>query len=137
MGSSKGGYSALNFSFLIPDVNTIIGAPQYFLGTYLDKENTLCNLRFLIGEITEEGKNKLNNRLKERIQNSIIQPRTVYFHYSNIEPTYEKHVRDMLFDLKERGVKVVEDIHSYAEHGGLKDFFPPFLTKTVNDIIRQ
>ena len=54
LGSSKGGYSALNFSFLVPYVNVVIGAPQYYLGSYLDKESTRVNLKYMIGDITEE-----------------------------------------------------------------------------------
>ncbi len=135
LGSSKGGYSALNFSFIIPDVHVVIGAPQYYLGSYLDKENTKVNLTFLIGNITEEGKKELNDRLKNRIRTSVIQPKVVYFHYSNVEHTYEEHVKDMLYDLKERGIEVVEDVHSYAEHSGLKDYYPPFLVKTIENLI--
>lgn len=137
LGSSKGGYSALNYSFLISNVNVVIGAPQYYLGTYLDKEGTKENLRYLIGEISEEGKERLNHRLQKRILSSQIKPETVYFHYSNVEHTYEKHVKDLLRDLKSAGVKIVEDVHTYPNHGGLKDFFPGFLQNTIKRIINQ
>ena len=137
LGSSKGGYSALNFSFLIPGVHVIIGSPQYYLGTYLDKQDTRDNLRFLIGEITEAGKKILNNRLKELICTSDIQPEAVYFHYSNVEHTYSDHVADLLCDLKSVGVTIYEDVQHYPKHSGLKDFYPPFLVKTIKSIINQ
>lgn len=137
MGSSKGGYSALNFSFLVPNVNVVIGAPQYYFGSYLDKESTRVNLQYLIGDIKEEGKNRLNTRLQMRILSSQIKPEAVYFHYSNVEHTYEEHVKDMLQNLKSVGVKVVEDVHNYPSHGGLKDFFPGFLQNTIKIIINK
>lgn len=137
LGSSKGGYSALNFSFLIPNVSVVIGAPQYYLGTYLDKEETKVNLLYLIGEITEEGKNQLNFRLKKRILSSRIKPNVVYYHYSNAEHTYNEHVKDMLRDLKSVNVKIVEDVKAYPDHGGLKDFFPGFLQNTIQMIFNQ
>lgn len=137
LGSSKGGYSALNFSFLIPNVNVVIGAPQYYLGTYLDKESTKVNLEFLIGDITEDGKNQLNTRLQKRILSSQIKPETVYFHYSNVEHTYAEHVKDMINDLQTAGIQIVEDVHAYPDHGGLKDFFPRFLQNSIHIIINQ
>ena len=137
LGSSKGGYSALNFSFLIPNVTVVIGSPQYYIGSYLDTQGTLDNLCFIIGEITEEGKEELNNRLRNRIQTSEILPKLVYFHYSNAEHTYQDHVKDMLRDLRERGIPIIEDIQSYEKHSGLKDFYPPFLTESVNKIFEQ
>lgn len=137
IGSSKGGYCALNFSFHIPGAELIIGAPQYYLGTYLDTINTRDNLSFIIGEITEEGKNKLNNRLKEKIRTSPIRPEKVYIHYSKVEHTYNDHIKDMLTDLKSVGISLYEDVHDYPNHGGLKDYFPPFLKKTISKLIQQ
>ena len=137
LGSSKGGYSALNFSFLIPNVTAVIGAPQYFLGTYLDKDDTRENLRYLIGDITEDSKNLLNTRLQKRILSSHIKPIEVYFHYSNVEHTYEDHVKDMLRDLKTARVIVIEDVHNYPKHSGLKDHYPLFLQNTIKMIIEQ
>lgn len=135
IGSSKGGYSALNFSFLIPGADVVIGSPQYYLGSYLDTQKTQENLRFIIGDVTEDGKERLNNRLRDRIYSSTIRPENVYLHYSKAEHTYDDHVKDMLHDLKTAGINVVEDVHNYPDHGGLKDFYPPFLNKTINDLL--
>lgn len=112
----------------------IIGAPQYYLGTYLDKKSTRTNLEYLIGKITDEGILKLNIRLKDRIATSKIQPEHVYFHYSNNEHTYEDHVKDMLADLKSAKVPVTEDIHNYPKHGDLKEYFPPYLIAILKEL---
>ena len=80
IGSSKGGYIALNFSFLIPNVTVIIGAPQYFLGDYLGGTSHLPNLKYILGDdITEEKKQALNNRLRNRILTSDIKQKKYFF----------------------------------------------------------
>ncbi|MCF0190033.1 MAG: hypothetical protein HUJ96_02095 [Marinilabiliaceae bacterium] len=137
VGSSKGGYSALNFSFLIPNTIAIIGAPQYYLGRYLDKEGTQVNLQYIIGEINEEKKRELDNRLKERIGSSEIKPKIVYLHYSKVEHTYIEHVKDLIFDLKESKTCLIEDVATYPEHSELASFYSPFLVKILKTIWKQ
>lgn len=136
IGSSKGGYSALNFSLLIPNVTVVIGAPQYHLGSYLDKDDTKVNLEYIIGKITEEGREELNKRLSERILSTLIKPECVYFHYSNVEHTFEGHVKDLLSDLRNVGIKIKEDVHDYPKHSGLATFFSPFLDFTLKEILK-
>lgn len=134
LGSSKGGYSALNFSLLIPNIKVVIGAPQYYLGRYLAGEKNLPNLKFIIGEINEKNIEELDFRLKNRIVTSSFKPK-VYFHYSRAEHTYEDHVKDLLSDLKCAEISVEEDVQYYPQHGGLKDFYPPYLVKTIKEIL--
>lgn len=131
VGSSKGGYCALNFSLHFPSVKLIIGAPQYYIGTYLDKPNTLVNLRFLIGDINEEKKAILDRRLQKKILHPEYLPEVVYFHYSSVEHTYKDHVKDLIDDLKRVNVCVIEDVHQYPTHGGLATYFSPYLVKTL------
>lgn len=138
VGSSKGAYMALNMSFEIPRTKLIIGSPKYFLGTNLNKSDTLINLKFLIGDpITDEGIKQLDSRLRNKVLHSRIKPELIYFHYSNVEHTYEEHVKYLLDDLKKASIPVIEDIHDYPQHGGLKDYFPPFLVNTVKGIIKE
>ena len=47
-GSSKGGYSALNFSLDFKNVYVCIAAPQYFLADYLIKEKKYDNLKTIL-----------------------------------------------------------------------------------------
>lgn len=126
----------MNFSFLIPGVTVIIGAPQYFLGDYLGGPSHLPNLRYILGEdITEEKKQALNVRLRNRILTSDIKPEKVYLHYSNQEHTYEEHIKWMLADLKTAGVELYEDIADYKEHGGVANLYPPFLNNTLKELL--
>lgn len=138
LGSSKGGYSALNFSFLIPNVTVVIGAPQYYLGKYLDTPGTLTNLKYIIGdEITAEKKDRLDNRLRQQILNSRYKPKHVYIHYSEKEHTYPDHVKDMLTDLRKANIDITEDIKDYHEHEQLVEYYPAFLKSVCSQIINQ
>ena len=126
----------MNFSFLIPGVTVIIGAPQYFLGDYLGDPGHLPNLRYILGDdITEEKKQALNVRLRNRILTSDIKPEKVYLHYSNQEHTYDEHIKWMLADLKTAGVELYEDIADYKEHGGVANLYPPFLNNTLKELL--
>lgn len=137
IGSSKGGYTALFYSFFIKNVYVCIGAPQYHLGTYLNKMEDKCNLQSIIGSITEEKIEHLDNYLKSIIFQSPIKPNVVYLQYSNIEHTYEEHIKDMIIDLKEQKIKLIEEIKSYPEHGDVVFYFPTFLKNTLNTIIES
>lgn len=137
LGSSKGGYSALNFSFLIPHVKVIIGSPQYYLAMYLDNPGTQANLRYIVGNVTPEAKDNLNKRLHQRILTSSIRPQSVYLHFSKGEHTYEEHVKDMLSDLQKAGIQVIEDIQDYSQHSQLADYFPPYLVKVLSELIKS
>ena len=137
-GSSKGGYTALNFSLMFPNVNVCIAAPQYFLSDYLTQEKKYDNLQVILcGNDTEEAKIKLNNRLREKINHALWLPKKVYIHYSTEEHTYKEHIKEMLADLKAKNIKTVEDISNYTNHTDLVYFFPDFLKKSVKDILNN
>ena len=136
MGSSKGGYGAINCGMEFPNAIIIAGAPQYRLGTYLDKPANRPNLIDIIGTYTQEGKAALDVRLENKIlSNPFAASQTCYLHYSNVEHTYEKHIRDMRKDLIASGITLHEDIADYPEHGDVGKYYPNFLVQTVNDII--
>ena len=135
MGSSKGGYGAINCGIEFPDAIIIAGAPQYRLGTYLDKPANRPNLIDIIGEYTPEKIAELDIRLEQKIKaNSYAASQKIYLHYSNVEHTFEKHIRDMRQDLIDSGIEYHEDVESYAEHGDVGKYFPNYLVKTVNEI---
>lgn len=138
IGSSKGGYGAINCGLEFPQAVIIAGAPQYRLGTYLNKPVNLPNLEDIVGTITPERIETLDHRLEEKIrQNPYASTQTCYLHYSDREHTYEKHIRDLLRDLKASGVTVYEDVAEYPEHSDVGKFYPPFLSETVYAIIQS
>lgn len=137
IGSSKGGYSALNFSLCFPNVKVCIGAPQYNLGSYLFKNSMLPNLESIIGEPTQEKIEQLDKRLHNKIMESSNKPTEVAIHYSNKEHTYEHHIFFLIEDMKTSGYKVTEDVADYSKHGDIAFYFPPFLENTLSSWLNR
>lgn len=136
IGSSKGGYAALNFGLSYPNADIIIAAPQYFLGTYMDNEVLRLNLEDILGEpVNNCNREALDQRLRLKIkEDTFASGQNVFIHYSNNEHTYEQHIMDLLKDLRSTGVNVYEDIEHYTVHGELKYFFSAYLSKTIEII---
>lgn len=138
IGSSKGGYGAINCGIEFENAIIIAGAPQYRLATYLDKPVNRPNLMDIIGEYTREKCNELDHRLERKIRNNpLSQTQTCFLHYSRMEHTYEKHIRDLLADLKASGMTVYEDVADYPEHSDVGKYYPPFLSQTIYGIISE
>lgn len=138
MGSSKGGYGSINCGIEFENAVIIAGAPQYRLGTYLDKPANRPNLIDIIGEYTPENIAALDVRLEHKIkENTLANTQTCYLHYSNVEHTYEKHIKALRRDLIDSGIRLFEDVADYPEHGDVGKYYPAFLVKTVNEIIAQ
>lgn len=135
-GSSKGGYSALNFGLQIPDSYILAGAPQYFLYTYLKESGNLDALRHIMGDTDSDRGDFLDYYLRNRIEaNKETHSQHVYLHYSNAEHTYLEHIQFLLEDLKKNGYQIVEDVASYTNHSDISYYFPDYLVKTINDIL--
>ena len=101
-----------------------------------DKPVNRPNLIDIIGTYTPEGIERLDHRLEHKILNNpLANTQTCYLHYSKQEHTYEKHIRDLLRDLKDSGMTVYEDIADYPEHSDVGKYYPNFLSATVYDII--
>jgi len=138
MGSSKGGYGAINCGIEFENAVIIAGAPQYRLGTYLDKPVNRPNLIDIIGEYTPESIAALDVRLEHKIKsNAFAGTQTCCLHYSNVEHTYEKHIRALRSDLIASGMRFHEDVADYPEHGDVGKYYPAYLVKTVSEIINK
>jgi hypothetical protein len=139
MGSSKGGYAALNFGLHYPGAQIIIAAPQYYLASYLDSDKWRFILEDILGsEVTDENKKVLDMRLKAAIaEDKFAASQTVYIQYSDQEHTYEEHIKDLLKDLRDFEITVYEDVKKYSMHGDLKYYFPAYLRDTINGLCRK
>lgn len=137
-GSSKGGYSALNFGLEYPGAYVLAGAPQYFLADYLVGSGNVEAYRHIIGDEDEEKKTALNYRLRNKINDLKVFPKPkIYLHYSDREHTFEEHVRHILEDLQENGYTVISDVADYTNHSDISYYFPDFLVKTINLILEE
>lgn len=136
IGSSKGGYCALDFAFKIPNAIPVIASPQYFVASYLNVEKTMPNLRAILNSfISDEGIKRIDLRLRIIISTSKIRPSKVYIHYSDQEHTYHKHIKYMLEDLSSAGIDVEEDVLHYPNHNDLIYYYPSYLKRILGSYI--
>lgn len=56
-GSSKGGYTALNFGLDYPGSYMVVGGPQYFLGQSLLDTGNIEALKHIAGQVCKERSN--------------------------------------------------------------------------------
>lgn len=134
VGSSKGGWSALNFAAeLEKKVDAIIiGAPQYYLGRYLSAPANKITLDYIVGNNTDAAVDELNNHLKRKISN--IKNTNVYLHYSINDHTYTEHIKDMIMDLKSN-TNLYEDVKNYVNHQDVSLYFPEYLKSTIEQLL--
>ena len=135
-GSSKGGYAALNFSLMYKGSYAICGAPQYYLANYLNNSTFYVNLKEIVGKITDESIETLNNRLKLKIYET-TPTQTIYMIYSSVEHTYKEHIEDMIHDLKSAGFQLNECQMDFEEHGDIGKYFPSYLIDSIVNILKE
>lgn len=138
IGSSKGGTAALLFGCTLPMDAIIIGAPQYYIGSYMQehKPDSLALLATSGGAPTEADVSFLD-ALVPRAVCTCKMPPHVYIHYSDQEHTYAEHIADMLRDLKAHGFPLTEDVADYAKHTDVSLYYQPYLRKTLPAVLAE
>ena len=134
IGSSKGGYAAINFGIHYENAVIIVAAPQYHLGSYMNDGTTFRKgLEDIVSlPVTPEKVAALDRRLPEKIrQDRFGASQKAYIHCSVNENTYKNHVKDLIQDLEDAGVSVEFDAGEYSEHWQLKQFFPNYLCSVI------
>lgn len=133
MGSSKGGSAALLYGILCRADMTISGAPQYYIGDYLNCDSHRKILKGIYGSSEQEAVIALNEILpcavKDHAGDSHLK---VYVHCSKNEHTYKDHVEAMVRDLNQNGYSVLLDAeYYYMDHQDVAKHFPPYLLKVL------
>ena len=132
VGSSKGGSAALYYSILTEADACIIGAPQYFIGNYLNDDKHRLLLTGITGDASKASVDKLNCVMPECVRNNPRRKPRVYIHYSPKEHTYHEHIVDMLTDLNRCGYEVREDSdYEYTEHKDVAKHYPYYLLSVL------
>lgn len=133
LGSSKGGTAAVMFGLIMNAELVIAGAPQYYIGSYLDCDAHRHLLAHLLGKnYTSTDIERVDQILPSLVEDGAQNCHTKFaLHYSTEEHTYEEHIRDLVKDLKKYGYDLIEDIEDYSEHGDVRKFFPTFLMTTL------
>ncbi len=136
-GSSKGGTAALLYGLQCRADAVIVGAPQYHIGTYLTDPDHLKVLEGICGNTTAASVQKLDALLPDQIQQASTST-TVFIHCSVREHTFEDHVKDLLFDLKNRGFTVFQDLNdSYSDHAQVGQYYAAFLCKNLQHLTER
>lgn len=138
-GSSKGGYSALNFACHFPGCQVIAGAPQYYLGSYLlaTKEH-LPSYIDIMQDVTPEHTRQLDEQLQKKLAAcSFARTIQIFLHYSTAEHTYAEHIQDLREELLLQGFRLTEEALTYPEHAQLIQYFPAFLWRSLQAIEAQ
>lgn len=138
VGSSKGGSAAIYYGLLLKADYTVAGAPQYYIGSYLNTDKNRPILEKIMGDASPASLAALDDLMKKEIEASSGAPGKIYLHYSPLEHTYPEHIRDMIRDLKGRGFDVVEDnAYTYREHSDVASYFPAYLRSTVTALLNE
>lgn len=138
VGTSKGAWSALLFGMRCPlfdePPELIVGAPQYWLGRYLDNQfpgsevpgttlTGICGSHSRAAVIAS-----LDQMLQEAIANSSrVSSQRILLHYSASDHTYQEHIVELKRDLECAGAKLTCDVAEYVDHGEVSSYFPPLL----------
>lgn len=136
VGSSKGGYAALNFAAMYNNSVAIVGAPQYLLGTHLIHDN----LYYIMDDIIGSRDSKLVLQLDDHIRAKYMaKPETykqkVYIQYSDIEYTYELHIKPLLLDLESSNIELHAEKLHYSNHSDVHFYFPKYLHDTLLQVL--
>ena len=132
VGSSKGGYAALNFGIEYPKASIICAAPQYRLGYYLTYRKSPQLLHVIAGsDPSTEFLDMLSSRLSDKLAAATSFRGKIYLHFSDAEHTYEGHVQYLLQDLERYHYNYDTDRSDYPSHDHVGLYFPAYLKKSL------
>jgi len=131
IGSSKGGWAALNFGLEYENSNIICGAPQYYLGTYLANMKNKVTLNS-IGCISKKEINFLDKYLQNKILNFNYK-NNIYLQYSINDPTYNNHIKYLIKDLKKKNTILYEEKLEYKNHDDVSIYFPNYIISNITN----
>lgn len=142
IGSSKGGFSALYHGYKYGPGAIIAGGPQVLLGNYLYPENEDVSpleagiFKSIFGELTEENRDWGNNLIVDSMKSASKPYPKTYIHVGFWEPHYRNHVIEFMRIANDLNVDNIElNIKSYHKHNELIHHYPPYVVKTIKEII--
>lgn len=112
----------------------ISGAPQYYIGSYLNTEDHRKILEGIMGRCDKEAVTILNSVIVDCVKDCLGSKPTICLHFSLKEHTYKEHIEFMIKDLEENGYIVKKDInHTYENHSDVALYFPQYLLKEIDE----
>lgn len=133
VGSSKGGWCALYYGLRLKAKTIIAGAPQYYLGDYLD-----CDFHretFHIMCKTKKDKEFLNKLLPDLIR-TYESNINIFLNYSNKEHTYFEHIQYLEEDISQNSnISCTTKIDSYENHSDIAQSFPNYMRENIRKLL--
>lgn len=131
-GTSKGGFAALHFGTKYNFKNIIVGAPQIFLGKYL---NGFPNILKSI-QAPDEQKEKCIYRLNNTILNNNIKNKNIIIGCGNKDHHLKGHIIPFLeqIDLKDNNISL---IITEGTHDSIGAFFQKNIVDLIDKLINE
>lgn len=129
-GSSKGGYASLYYGIKYGFGHVIVGAPQTYLGDYLQFAQEYPTLKFIAGDNTRESISFLNNLLYDIVKNTNKVP-DITIHVGSGDHHYKGHVLPFKEHLQKYGFDCLLDIKDYKDHGDVTYFQKLLVDKLI------
>ena len=137
IGSSKGGFSSIYYTFKYQYGYCILGSPTIFLGK-MHKNTTRGRkiITHLAGDSSDESINWIDNLIPSQIVN-IPSHSQIYYHVGEGEPRYTKHAVPLINMLNNNGIELQDlDLGNYSNHSLVAEYFPTYLTKVLDKITK-
>lgn len=133
LGSSKGGTCAIYYGLTAGADEVYAAACQYHVGQYVNSEEHQKVFISMMGENAGVKEQELlDHIMPELLKNKAKCKTLIHLMYSKDEHTYSDHIADLVHDLDENGIKHIDSVKSFNEHGEVGKFFIPWIKQELN-----
>ena len=124
-GSSKGGTCAIYFGLTFHANEIFAAACQYHIGKYVSSEmpNDKVFYAMMGNNAGEEESLILDNVMPDLLQKYKGSESVIHIFCSKQDPTYERHIKDLINSLDYYGYHYSETVESYAVHSQVGETF--------------
>lgn len=134
VGSSKGGFASLYYTYKYGFGTAIVGSPTIFLGT--QHRDTLFGkklIHHLTGKDNISGSKHLDSLILDAVDMSENKPH-IYYHVGRGENRYSNHAIPFINKIDEENKGVIElDLGEYASHSEVGKYFVQY----INEILKR
>lgn len=104
-----------------------MGACQYYIGSYLNRDKHHKVLVEMLGEKYDEKMiDVLNSKVKEQICLNCTNHGLIHLLYSKNELTYERQIMHLQYELDKNAYQYEEKIETFEDHSTVGTYFVPY-----------
>lgn len=133
VGSSKGGAAALYYGLQRENSNIIVGAPQYYLGNYMNKKHHMERFKYIVGKVNDDSIHMLNSLIPDNIRKA--KNTKIYLQYSKSDSYYDTDIKHLVNDLNISNLEFYNEEVNYKNHSDVTLFFPKFLKENLERVM--